>query len=79
MNWPYGCPKVLVYRTSLYNVRNLLYGTMFFLCVHGKKMSPGEVIFLAAIAWVKGGRDNFFLHIEKAFFKNFFDDVFLTF
>ncbi len=53
--------------TSLYNVRNLLYGTMFFLCVHGKKMSPGEVIFLAAIAWVKGGRDNFFLHIEKAF------------
>ncbi len=29
----------------------------FFSCVHGSKMAKGEVMFLAAIAWVKrGGR-----------------------
>ncbi len=29
----------------------------FFSCVHGSKMATGEVMFLAAIAWVKrGGR-----------------------
>ena len=29
----------------------------FFSCVHGSKMAIGEVMFLAAIAWVKkGGR-----------------------
>ncbi len=27
----------------------------FFSCVHGSKMAIGEVMFLAAIAWVKRG------------------------
>ncbi len=35
----------------------------FFSCVHGSKMVIGEVMFLAAIAWVKmggrGGEENF--------------------
>ncbi len=35
----------------------------FFSCVHGSKMAIGEVMFLAAIAWVKrggrGGGENF--------------------
>ncbi len=38
-------------------------GKEFFSCVHGSKMAVGEVMFLAAIAWVKrGGRggENFF-------------------
>ncbi len=30
-------------------------GKNFFSCVHGSKMAIGEVIFLAAIAWVKEG------------------------
>ncbi len=38
-------------------------GKKFFSCVHGSKMAIGEVIFLAAIAWVKeggrGGEENF--------------------
>ena len=35
----------------------------FFSCVHGSKIAIGEVMFLAAIAWVKrggkGGEENF--------------------
>ncbi len=41
----------------------------FFPCVHGSKMAIGEVMFLAAIAWVnrgEGGGENF-LHKEKIF------------
>ncbi len=38
-------------------------GEDFFSCVHGSKMAIGEVMFLAAIAWVKrggrGGREKF--------------------
>ena len=30
-------------------------GKNFFPCVHGSKMAIGEVMFLAALAWVKGG------------------------
>ena len=30
-------------------------GEEFFLCVHGSKMAIGEVMFLAALAWVKRG------------------------
>ena len=30
-------------------------GKNFFSCVHGSKKATGEVMFLAAIAWVKGG------------------------
>ena len=37
----------------------------FFSCVHGSKMLPGEVMFLAAIAWVKGGVKG-----KKEIFKN---------
>ncbi len=34
-------------------------GKNFFSCVHGSKMAKGEVMFLAAVAWVKGGEENF--------------------
>ncbi len=40
----------------------------FFSCVHGSKMAIGEVMFLAAIAWVKRGRKGGgkkFFHIKK--------------
>ncbi len=30
-------------------------GENFFPCVHGSKMAIGEVMFLAAVAWMKGG------------------------
>ena len=31
-------------------------GEEFFLCVHGSEMAIGKVMFLTAIAWVKGGK-----------------------
>ncbi len=30
-------------------------GKNLFSCVHGSKIAIGEVMFLAAVAWVKGG------------------------
>ncbi len=30
-------------------------GKNFFSCIHGSKIAIGEVMFLAAVAWVKGG------------------------
>ncbi len=36
-------------------------GGEFFSCVHGSKMAIGEVMFLAYVAWVKGGGEFFFI------------------
>ena len=48
-------------------------GKKFFSCVHGSKMAIGEVMLLAAIAWVKGGEGwgKKILHIKEINIQSF--------
>ncbi len=44
---------------------------IFLICVHGSIMALGEVMFLAAVAWVKGGeKGGGNLHIKEIMLLN---------
>ena len=74
MNWPYGCPKVLVL-LFVQCTEPLVWNNVFSVCTRVKNVSRGGDVF-GCHSLGEGG-ENFFIHRKKSFLKNFLTMFFL--